>query len=194
MRGTITQKQLLIIAIIFLILIPFIVLFKSNTQQSPAAITQNSTPTETPATQANVLTSLQGNSYKVSYPNGWTSTTRQLSNNTGNIVILHPEMSNSYNLYTITIEELNSQIIPISTLTTTFAGLHYTDTPTVVAGITAQKYSAILQTPNGNLHSIAYVFENNEKIYYLKLEYIQPIVNEELETQFNQLINSFTIQ
>ena len=94
----------------------------------------------------------------------------------------------------ISIEVLKTQTTSISTITHIFTTLHYTQTRSAVGGVDALKYAAVIPTQNGNLHSIAYVFQQNEKIYSLKLEYIQADTNTQIEGQFYQLLNSFSLQ
>lgn len=196
MKNTTNKKILLIVCIIVLLLIPVLILLFSNLhpKQKPTVITESPENTHAKGATGNTLTTYHGSSYTLSYPNGWNQTVKELSNNDGTVLDIQPSGTNSDSYATVTIEVLREQGTSIGTLTHIFTILHYAETNTTVAGVTALKYTAVLSTQNGDLHSTAYIFQQNEKIYSLKLEYIQPTVNEELENQFNQLVSTFSLQ
>ena len=196
MEGIVDKKILLIVCIIILILIPILILLSGNPRstQKQIVITESPKNTNAKATTGNTLTAYHGNSYTLSYPNGWNKTVKELSNSSGTVLDLQPSGINSDSYSTITVEVLNAQTTSINTLTRIFTLLHYTETNTAIAGVTALKYTAVLPTQNGDLHSMAYIFQHNEKIYTVKLEYIQTNTNEQLEDQFSQLLNSFSLQ
>lgn len=199
MRIKLNKKPIFFtgIILVILLLIPVLLSKESNSPQNTSVITlpptsPTTSTTVTPTT--NPLTTYQGDSYTVMYPTGWTQNESELSNNNGTNLILQPPGTNSGNYSTITVEVLNSQNASINTLTRIFTMLHYTQTYTTIAGITAMEFTGVIPTQNGDLHSTAYIFEKNNKIYSVKLEYIQTDVNEQLEIQFNQLLGSLSIQ
>lgn len=197
MNGVVNKKVLIILSLIIILLIIPAIFFGLKSSHSTQLTQNNAITTENANSNAaptNSLVTFHNASYTLSYPNNWSKNEKELSNNEGTVVIFQPQTVNSGHYATINVEVVNAQDTSIGTLTHLFDILHYTKTNTTVAGITAMKYTAVLPTQKGDLHSIAYIFQQNEKIYTLKLEYIQSNINEQLEGQFYQLLNSFSIQ
>src|SRR6185437_5196838 len=183
MKSTANKKILISAGIIVIILIALLILFLSSRHsQSP----------QQPQTNTNTYSTYHNDSYTLSYPDTWTKTEKTLSNNEGNVVTFLPQMPNSGHYATISIEVLNGQLTSIDSMAHLFKALNYTQTTNTVAGLTAEKYIAVLPSPDGDLHSIVYLFQQDEKIYSLKLEYVQNDANLQLEGQFYQIINSFS--
>lgn len=192
MKGTANKRIIIIICIIILILIPALIwlLNKPSHIQEPTTLTENPENTNAKITTVNTLTAYHNNTYTFSYPSGW----RQLNNNSDTLLRIQPSGTNADSYSTVTIEVLNAQTSSITALTSILRTLKYTETNSEVAGLAAQRYTAVLPAKNGNLHSTIYIFQKNEKIYSLKLEYIQSTSNYQLENQFDQLVNSFSLQ
>ena len=190
-----TKKTLSIVCVVILVLLATFIGFRNNNHQAKqsttSAITENTTKT---VAHENTPISYNGGTYTFSYPSSWTKSEKELNSNEGTVLTIQPSDAPSGEFTNISVEVLNGQTTSVETLTNVFRNLHYHETTSTVNGITAQNYSATLQSPNGLLHSIAYIFKQNNKIYFLKLEYIQPSANEQLEDQFNQIVNSFTLQ
>lgn len=192
MKNTTNKRILYAIAAIIVVLIASVVWFASiapHKQKMKTAVIQE-TPTSNSAN--NTITTYHADSYTISYPKDWNQNGQKLTNNEGTVVHIQPA-TDSGTSSNITIEVLNAQLTSIDTITRVFRTLGYTQTTNNVGGNPAQKYIGTLPTQNGNLHTIAYVFQQNEKIYYLKLEYLQPSNNEQLEIQFDQIVSSFVL-
>jgi hypothetical protein len=188
-----TNKKILItIGIIVIVLLITIVAISDNKKQVQKSETVK-TQSANNITTGSTYTTYHSNSYNVSYPNGWNQKEQKLNNNEGTVLNIQPSSdSNAYS--NITVEVLNSQKTSIDTITNAFNALGYTETTSNVSDLVAKKYIGVVPTQNGNLHTTAYIFQNNQKIYYLKLEYIQSSVNEEIENEFNQVVTSFVPQ
>ena len=189
MKGALDKKIIILICAVVVILLGVILFLKSS--QSPQ---QPQRDTSSNTTSAKTKTTFHNASYTLSYPTSWTTNEKQLDNDQGDIVTFLPRVENSEQYETISIEVLNAQITSIESVQNLFKALNYTKTTTTVDGITADKYSAVLPTQDGSLHSIVYVFQQNEKIYSLKLEYISSNTNVQLEGKFYQLVSSFLPQ
>ncbi|HSX09805.1 MAG TPA: PsbP-related protein [Candidatus Saccharimonadales bacterium] len=189
MKGTPDKKIIIIICAVIVVLLGVIFFLKSSqsTQQPQKDASSDTTSTKT-------ATTYHTNSYSLSYPHTWTKSEKQLTDDQGTVMTLLPQKENSGQFSTITIEVLNSELTTIESVSNLFEALNYAKTTTTVAGISAEKYTAVLPTQDGSLHSIAYVFQQNEKIYSLKLEYINSNTNVQLEGKFYQLVSSFLPQ
>lgn len=193
MKGTVNKKLLLLISIIPIIFLIIILSDVSTAKQKIISTTSSKISNKVSPNNSleNSLKRYDGNSYTFFYPKYWIQNTQKQNNSTE--TIFQPSSNPNEKSY-ISIEILNAQHTSIDYITNIFKALHYLETPSEVNGIKAKKYSAILQVTNGKLHSIAYVFQKNQKVYFFKLEYIQPYVNLQLETQFNQVVNSFKLK
>lgn len=192
MKGVVNKKILIIICVAVIIIVAILISFLPSRNPQSTKPSQTNTIVNPNSASTNTHITYNNDSYTLSYPNTWNKTEKELSNNEGNVVIFQPQAANLEQYTTISVEVLNTQTTSIDTLTHLFTILHYTETNSIVAGVAALKYTAVLPTQNGDLHSMAYIFQRNGKIYTVKLEYIQQNTNEQLEGQFYQLVSSFS--
>lgn len=192
------NKKILLIVVVAILLVIFVAVVSGSsniykTQQiNPPQQTSKNNNINT--TSTGTTTIYHGDTYAFSYPNGWNRNQRQLDNNAGILFHIKPSTQNSGDFTDISIEIFNAQVTPITNVTNVFKLANYTQTTSQVAGVTAQKYAGVIQAPTGNLHTIAYVFEKDNKIYFLKLEYTRPSIDESLEDQFAQIVSSFSLK
>jgi len=80
----------------------------------------------------------------------------------------------------------------IKDMTDTYSIFKYTKTDAVVDGVSAQKYTTIVPSSEGVLHSIAYVFVAKGNIYLIQLGYKQQATDTQLENEFSQIVTTFS--
>ncbi len=138
------------------------------------------------------LTSYQGNSYTFYYPKGWTRSQSEMSDINGTEFFLQPPAAAPPKTPHVIIEVAPATLTAVSDITDPFTIFKYAKTNTVVNGVTAQKFTTIVPSSEGVLHSIAYIFEANGKIYLIALGYKQEATDTELENEFLQIVTDFT--
>ncbi|HSX09719.1 MAG TPA: hypothetical protein VLF93_06190 [Candidatus Saccharimonadales bacterium] len=150
---------------------------KPNKQQIP-------NNTIKPATSA-----IQTSSYTIYYPTAWT-----LQKFPHEIYLLQPKnVQNSTNSH-IVIQVADEKQITMAQITAGYTVFKYKkSTLRMKSGITMDRYSLVYPSTEGYLHSIAYVYESNGKIYNFKLSYTGQAGNPQLEGSFVELVNAFKL-
>ena len=188
-----SNKKLILISIFILILLATVYGFYEKTNQKHIVNSLTKTDSNTETTVPATVSSYHENSYTISYPNGWNQSKHDLTDKSGTILVLQPSNVNPQVYPYVTIETADAKLLPLSTMTQGFTVFDYMKTNTTVAGVTAQKYSTVIVTNEGTLHSIAYVFTSNGKNYMIKLGYKQNATDQELESQFMQIVDNFKL-
>ncbi|MGI8419176.1 MAG: hypothetical protein ACR2LN_00870 [Candidatus Levyibacteriota bacterium] len=126
------------------------------------------------------------------YPKSWTENKSEMSNHKGTIFLLQPENPSSQTNPHITVEVVDANLSSIGDLTSEFGIFGYKKTKEIIGGNTATKYQRPIPTPQGTLHSTAYIYEKSGTIYLFKLGYKQDIVDQQLEDEFTQIATNFS--
>ena len=192
--GILYNKKYIIIAGILLIIF-LIVLFgylNVTPQKQSSGSSSGNVSNNVHITSTSAVTTYYGSSYILTYPNGWSKTEQEAI--TGTSLILQPlDVNQSLNPY-IVIEAADANLLPLSTMLQEFRITRYKETNVSVAGVPAQKYSTVLVSNEGSIHSTSYIFTAHGKNYMIKLGYKQKAVDPELENQFMYIVNNFKLQ
>lgn len=179
-----TTHIVIAVCILILIVIPFTVWFLSH----------KNTPLPTPSAPKDNFTSLQQGTYSLSYPQGWQESESGVPEGIGSVVYLQPPNANPIINPHVVVKVVPTTQKAISTTNLVYTLLNYQKTDTTVDGVAAQKYTAVLQSVHGPLHSIAYVFQKSGNIYLVELGYTQKNTDLQLEGEFSQIVNKFLIK
>ncbi|MGH7203638.1 MAG: hypothetical protein ACREHC_04310 [Candidatus Levyibacteriota bacterium] len=126
------------------------------------------------------------------YPKTWTENKSEMSNKKGTIFLLQPGNPSPQTNPHITVEVVDANLSSIGDLTSEFGIFGYKKTKQIISGNTATKYQRPLPTPQGTLHSTAYIYEKNGTIYLFKLGYKQDAIDQQLEDEFTQIATNFS--
>jgi len=137
------------------------------------------------------LNSYHGTSYTFYYPKSWTITKSGMQIIKGTAFYLAPPHSGPPKTPHVYIEVAPANPTSISDMTDAFIVFKYTKTTTMVDGVDAQRYSTIVPSSEGVLHSIAYIFVVKGNIYLIKLGYKQQATDSQLENEFVQIVTTF---
>lgn len=144
-------------------------------------------------TQHNNFSSYQTKTYTFYYPKNWTVTKSAMTNVNGTAYFLQPSVTNLQKSTHAFVEVAPANPSSINDMTDAFTTFKYTETDTAVNGIKAQKYTNVVPSSEGVLHSIAYVFISKNNIYLIKLGYKQNTTDSQLEDEFRQIVNTFAV-
>lgn len=142
--------------------------------------------------KVNGFTKYQGNSYSFYYPNTWTVTNSPLQRVPGTELYLQPVDGGPPETPHVTIEIASDNPNSVSNLIDPFIVFKYLKSYSTIQGIRAAKFTTIVAASEGVLHSTAYVVENNGTIYVIGLSYKKQSADTTLETEFSQLLDTFT--
>ena len=175
------KKKTLIIAVcvIILILIPVIFFFLSYKKTSYS-------PPE------NTITSIKTDSYTLSYPTAWEEN-ESAAVNGGEVFYLQPPHADPAVNPHVILQVTSASQANIYRMNLAYVLLKYQKSTVTVNGTEAQKYNQILPSVHGPFHSVAYVFIAKGSLYLLELGYTQIRTDPELENEFTQIVNSFTL-
>ncbi|HSX09264.1 MAG TPA: hypothetical protein VLF93_03865, partial [Candidatus Saccharimonadales bacterium] len=132
--------------------------------------------------------------YTFSYPTGWKESESGVPEGSGQVVYLQPPTANPSIKPHVLIKVTPATAKAVAANNEVYVILKYKKTEEEVNGTPAQKYSNVLQSEHGPLHSIAYVFQKNGNLYLVELGYTQTAADPQLENEFNQLVTSFVIE
>lgn len=169
-----TNRIIIGVFVLILLLIPLILWFLGHNNKSSN------------------LVSYSGNTYTFYYPKGWTTIESAMQNVNGTAFLLQPPNPDPSKTPHVYVEIAPANTNSIRDMTDAFHVFKYTETNTVVDGVNAQKYFEIVPSSEGVLHSIAYVFIVKGNIYLIKLGYKQQEVDSQLESQFTQIVTTFS--
>lgn len=137
--------------------------------------------------------SYQADKYTFYYPKDWTLTKMAMQNVNGTAFYLAPLDSGPPKTPHVYVEVAPANTNSISDMTAAFTVFKYTKANAVVDGIQAQKYTTVVSSSEGTLHSIAYVFIGKGNIYLIKLGYKQQATDIQLENEFSQIVTTLTL-
>lgn len=144
-------------------------------------------------TQNDNFSSYQTKAYTFYYPKNWTVTKSAMTNINGTAYFLQPSVTNIQKSTHVFVEVAPANPSSINDMTNAFTTFKYTEADTTVNGIKAQKYTNVVPSSEGVLHSIAYVFISKNNIYLIKLGYKQNITDSQLEDEFTQIVNTVAV-
>jgi hypothetical protein len=185
--NTITNKKsankALLVIIIFVIVLIFIpvtsYLLRSKKSPSSAAIAP--------------FTSVKAEAYTLSYPTDWTEN-ESAGVRGGEVYYLQPPHADPTVIPHVILQISDASTENIDRMALVYLILKYHKETVNISGTVAQKYTAILPSVHGPFHSIAYVFTAKGNIYLLELGYTQKNTDSQLEYEFTQIVNNFTLQ
>lgn len=172
-KGKQTNRIIIVVCIIILLVIP-LTLWLLNSGNSSNLI------------------AYKGDSYTFYYPKGWTLTKNQMQDLNGTIFFLAPADSAPPKTPHVYVEVAQENDASINAMTQAFHVFNYKQTKVVVDGVQAQKYTEIVNSSEGTLHSTAYVFAVKGNLYLLELGYKQQAEDSQLEDEFTNIVTTFS--
>ncbi len=161
--------------------------------QEPVSHTTNSANTTITIvpTYPKVATQTYTNpTYHISFPQTWTEDTNTTADSQGKMLLIQPEQKNASENAHVAVEINNTQETTLANMSKglTFLGLHKSyDT---VDGISAQKFTGVVNFSGKILHNTIYLFQFDNQIYLIKLSYQGSDTDEQLEQEFIQTVNT----
>lgn len=167
------------ICVIILILIP-VIFFLLSIKKTPYSPPQNT------------ITYIKADSYTLSYPTAWEEN-ESAAVNGGEVFYLQPPHADPEVNPHVILQITDASPANIYRMNLAYVLLKYQKSTVTINGTSAQKYNQILPSVHGPFHSIAYVFIAKGSLYLLELGYTQIKTDPQLENEFTQIVNNFTL-
>lgn len=185
-KDTYTSKNsriIIIVCVIILVLIPVLIWALGHRSKAPSS---------TPPSSTSELTTYQGNGYTLDYPKGWRESESGVPEGAGEVVYIQPPNADPTVNPHVIVKITPATETEVERMELSYKLLNYQKEDATVDGVSAQKYTHVLQSVHGPFHSIAYVFQKKGNIYLIELGYTQTNKDPQLENEFTQIVNNFS--
>lgn len=158
---------------------------KINTDNPP----QNSSPSTSPSAVANWKV-YQNSLYSLKYPQEW----KEVENYPdGTYLVLQPNIFKSGESGHVAVEINDANRVSVASMSAGFTSLGFKNDTILVSGVQAQKFSGRIILPGKIIYDNAYIFGHNGKVYFIKLSYIKPTVDRDLEKEFSDVVKTLIL-
>lgn len=173
--------------IVVLVLLPT-VMWLISLHHSKKTTNENSAP----VASTNDFVAYQGNGYTLHYPRDWKESKSGVPEGSGEVVYLQPPNTDPIVNPHVIVKITPATKTEVARMELSYKLLNYQKEDATVDGVSAQKYTHVLQSVHGPFHSIAYVFQKKGNIYFIELGYTQTNKDPQLENEFTQIVNDFS--
>ena len=206
-KNYILQHRLATFVVLLLIVILFIPVFFSTSQQDKLSKVQEvpvqqhtvtnipSSTSSEPTLPAVATTIYSEGTYQLAVPQTWTqdTDTATASDVRGSMTSFVPRASNADENAHVAIEINSTQDTSLASISGGLAFLGFHKSTTTVSGIAAQKFTGAVTFSQKTLHNTIYLFSYNNQIYLIKLSYQGSVYDLPLEKEFTQVVTSLKL-
>lgn len=181
-----SKKALVIIGVVVLmLLLGLVAIFFTTQNQNEFEIGGRRAPESANSQQ---FTDELLDAYTIDYPPDWNAEQRRVAGGGTNTTFTIPGATEDAPPGLVTIQGVSSDEAPVGKVESIFESLGYTKEIGSVQGIPAARFIGSLN----KLHEIAYVVEKDTMVYTIRLSYVSDSTDNELQTQFNEVVDTFS--